>query len=112
MDRLSAKVREILSDPENELMLSVVTPWELAIKVKAGKLDAMQLLQNFEERELAAGFIVVRTTAAQAIHSGLLPLCHKDPFDRLLAAQALDLNLPLLSRYKIFESYGVRRIWD
>ena len=112
MDRLSAKVRELLSDPENELLLSVVTPWELAIKVKAGKLDAMQLLQNFEERESAAGFIVTRTTAAQAIHSGLLPLRHKDPFDRLLAAQALDLKVPLLSRDRIFDLYGVERIWD
>jgi hypothetical protein len=45
-----------LSDPGSELVLSVVTPWELSIKTKAGKLDGMKLLQNFEERERAAGF--------------------------------------------------------
>ena|ERR1700739_4944011 len=112
MDRLSVRVRELLSDPGSELMLSVATPWELAIKCRAGKLDGMRLLQKFEERESAAGFVMIRTTAAQAIHSGLLPLHHKDPFDRLLAAQALELEVPIVSRDRVFDLYGVKRIWD
>jgi PIN domain nuclease of toxin-antitoxin system len=112
MDRLSVKVRELLADPVNELILSVVTPWELAIKTNGGKLDASKLLRNFEERELAEGFSVLRPTAAQAIRSGLFPLYHKDPFDRLLAAQALDLRIPLVSRDPVFDLYGVKRIWN
>jgi PIN domain nuclease of toxin-antitoxin system len=45
------------------------------------------------------------------IRAGLLPLHHRDPFDRLLAAQALDLQIPLVSRDRVFDQYGVRRIW-
>ena len=110
--RLSAKVRGLLSDRKNELMLSVVTPWELSIKCKAGKLDCLAMLRNFEERERAAGFAIVRASATQAIRSGFLPLHHKDPLDRLLAAQALDLRIPLLSRDSVFDRYGVERVWD
>jgi PIN domain nuclease of toxin-antitoxin system len=111
-DRLSTRVRELLSAPENVLLVSIVTPWELAIKTKGGKLDALKLLKNFEERESEAGFVLLGATAAQAIRSGLFPLHHKDPFDRLLAAQALDLDIPLLSQDNVFELYGVKRIWD
>jgi len=46
------------------------------------------------------------------IRAGLLPLLHRDPFDRLLVAQALDLGIPIVSRDKIFDRYGVQRIWD
>jgi PIN domain nuclease of toxin-antitoxin system len=111
-DRLSRPVRELLSAPGGDFLLSVVTPWELAIKTRAGKIDALRMLQNFEERETAAGFRVVRPTAAQAIRSGFLPPVHRDPFDRLLAAQALDLGIPILSRDSVFELYGVQRIWE
>ena len=110
--RLPQPVATILESTEHELLLSIVIPWELAIKTGRGSMDAMQLLRDFERRETAAGFIVVSPTASQAIRSGLLAHHHKDPFDRLLAAQALDLNIPLLSRDAIFDQYGVRRIWD
>lgn len=112
MERLSETVRGCLSAPENEFLLSIVTPWELAIKTNGGKLDARKLLNHFEERESEAGFVILRPTAAQAIRSGLFPLHHKDPFDRLLAAQALDLHIPLLSRDAVFDLYEVERIWD
>jgi PIN domain nuclease of toxin-antitoxin system len=110
-DRLPVGLIELLSDPGNELLLSVVTPWELAIKTRAGKFDGLRLLKDFEARETAAGFMIIRPSAAQAIRSGLLPVHHKDPFDRLLAAQALDLGVALLSRDQVFDMYGVRRIW-
>jgi PIN domain nuclease of toxin-antitoxin system len=110
--RLSVRAQEILSSTENEVLLSVAVPWELAIKTSTGKLDAARLLRDFEERESAAGFIVVRPSAAQAIRSGLLPFHHRDPFDRLLAAQALDLGVSLISRDRVFDLYGVKRIWE
>jgi len=110
-DRLPPRVLELLADPENELLLSVVTPWELAIKTRAGKFDGIELLKDFEARETAAGFLILRPSAAQAIRSGLLPFHHRDPFDRLLTAQALDLDVALLSRDQVFDLYGVRRIW-
>jgi PIN domain nuclease of toxin-antitoxin system len=110
--RLSGRIKEILSSAKNEVLLPVAVPWEMAIKTKLGKMDAARLLENFEARETAAGFIVVRPSATQAIRSGLLPLHHRDPFDRLLAAQALDLDATLLSRDRVFDLYGVQRIWE
>jgi PIN domain nuclease of toxin-antitoxin system len=58
-----------------------------------------------------ARYSILETTVRQAIRGGQLPLHHKDPFDRLLAAQALDLRIPLVSRDSIFDLYGVNRIW-
>jgi PIN domain nuclease of toxin-antitoxin system len=110
--RLSSRIREVLSSAKYEVLLPVAVPWEMAIKTKLGKMDAARLLENFEARETAAGFTVVKASAAQAIRSGLLPLHHRDPFDRLLAAQALDLGATLLSRDRVFDLYGVQRIWE
>jgi PIN domain nuclease of toxin-antitoxin system len=108
---LPARVREIAADPSKTLVLSIVTPWEMAIKAKIGKLEAAAILDNFEHQMANAGYSILETTVRQAIRGGRLPLHHKDPFDRLLAAQALDLRIPLVSRDNIFDLYGVNRIW-
>jgi PIN domain nuclease of toxin-antitoxin system len=109
--QLPASVLDLLTDPANQIFLSVATPWEMAIKTGIGKLDAAPLLEDFELRETAAGFTLLGITAGHAIRSGLLPHHHRDPFDRLLAAQALELDLPILSRDLIFDRYGLRRLW-
>ena len=109
---LPAAVLNLLTNSSFEVLISIVSPWELAIKAGIGKLNVTALLVDLEARETAAGFSFASITTAQAIRSGLLPLHHRDPFDRLLAAQALDLRIPLLSGDKVFDSYGVTRIWD
>jgi PIN domain nuclease of toxin-antitoxin system len=110
---LPVRVRTILATPDSELLLSIVIPWEIAIKSSAGKLNnTMHLLDDFESLTKAGGFTVFETSIRQVIHSGMLPLHHKDPFDRLLIAQALDLRLPILSRDEVFDRYGVKRIWQ
>lgn len=110
--KLPALILGLLTDTAHEMVISVATPWEVAIKTGIGKLSAAYLLKDFENRETAAGFVFAGITTAHAIRSGLLPLYHRDPFDRLLAAQALDLEIPILSRDKVFDLYGVKRIWD
>ena len=70
------------------------------------------LLVDFEKRESAVGFSIAHLTVAQAVRSGLLPRHHRDPFDRLLIAQALDLGIPILSSDRVFDLYGVQRIWE
>jgi PIN domain nuclease of toxin-antitoxin system len=109
---LPAQVMQIASDRSQALVLSLATPWEMAIKVSAGKLDAAEILDRFELVASRAGFSILDTTIRQVIRSGRLPIHHKDPFDRLLAAQALELRIPLLSRDTVFDLYGVKRIWD
>jgi PIN domain nuclease of toxin-antitoxin system len=109
---LSKSAIELLSDSSSEVLISPVTPWELAIKAGTGKLNPGALLTNFEQREIAAGFKIIEITTSQTISSGLLPRHHRDPFDRLLIAQALDLNIPIISNDKTFDLYGVSRIWN
>ena len=111
-DRLSPRVFDIVTDASYEVWISVIVPWEIAIKSGAGKLNAQVLLHDFEPREIAAGFMIAQASVTQTIRSGLLPRYHRDPFDRLLIAQSLDLGAPILSRDVVFDLYGVQRIWD
>ena len=111
-EMLPAKVRDIAADRSKTLVLSVVTPWEMAIKATTGKLNAAEVLDNFELLVVQAGYRLLETTVRQVIRGGQLPLHHKDPFDRLLVAQALDLHIPFISSDPIFDSYNVNRVWD
>ena len=99
-------------DRGNRMVLSLATPWEMAIKEGTGKLEVSDILSSFQSTVTQAGYTVIETTVGQAIRSGRLPLHHKDPFDRLLAAQALELRIPIISRDAIFDRYGVTRIWN
>jgi PIN domain nuclease of toxin-antitoxin system len=95
------------------LLISIVIPWEIAIKTGIGKLkNTMNLLDDFEGQVTAGGFKILETSTKQVIRSGALPLHHKDPFDRLLISQALDLDVPMISCDDTFDRYGVRRIWN
>jgi PIN domain nuclease of toxin-antitoxin system len=109
---LPKQVQNIAEDDAAVLVLSIATPWEMAIKTALGKLDAADLLDDFEAVAARGRFSVLETTVRQVIRGGRLPLHHRDPFDRLLAAQALELGIPLVSRDSIFDLYGVRRIWN
>jgi len=110
--RLPVRAFDVLTDSSREGLISIVVPWEIAIKTKTGKLDGAAVLLGFEARETAAGFVFLPPTIAQVVMSGLLPSHHRDPFDRLLIAQALDLRIPIVSIDRTFDLYGVQRIWD
>ena len=111
-ERLTDRVRGVFTDREAELLVSIATPWEMAIKCALGKLDAAFVLDNFESLAKQGGYTLLDTAARHVISSGRLFAHHRDPFDRLLAAQALDLRIPLISRDRVFDRYGVKRIWD
>lgn len=111
-EKLSDRVRNILMDRSAELLVSIALPWEMAIKNGAGKLpEADPILRNFERLMAAAGYRILETSVRHVVQSGGLPLHHRDPFDRLLVAQALDLRLPILSCDEVFDRYAVQRIW-
>jgi len=110
---IADRAMAIIAEPTSELLISIVIPWEIAIKSGVRKLENISnLLDDFEGQVVAAGFRVVETSIRQVIRSGRLPLHHKDPFDRLLIAQALELGIPLISSDSTFDLYGVRRIWN
>jgi PIN domain nuclease of toxin-antitoxin system len=83
----------------------------MAIKTAIGKLNAADILDDFEAVASRGRFTILETMVRQVIRGGRLPLHHRDPFDRLLAAQALDSGIPIVSRDRIFDRYGVQRIW-
>jgi PIN domain nuclease of toxin-antitoxin system len=110
--RLPTRALDLLTDTSHEGLISIVVPWEIAIKTKTGKLDGAALLAGFEARETAAGFVFLQPTSTQAVLSGLLPPHHRDPFDRLLIAQALELGISIVGNDTLFDLYSVQRIWD
>jgi PIN domain nuclease of toxin-antitoxin system len=101
----------LIADPLNEVLISPVIPWEIALKMNSGKMQAHKLAADFLRVIESERFVFIHVHPLEAIRSGLLPFHHRDPFDRLLAAQALELGVPLISRDAIFDRYGVQRIW-
>jgi PIN domain nuclease of toxin-antitoxin system len=109
---LSSSARKIISRPTNTVMVSAASAWEIAIKVRLGKLrGAEELASEFADRLAAEKFQELNITSDHAIRAGFLAGPHKDPFDRMLVAQSQAENLPLISNDEIFDSYKVRRIW-
>jgi PIN domain nuclease of toxin-antitoxin system len=102
--RLSAAARDALEDLENELWFSPASIQEIAIKTFAGKLQAPDRLL---ERLDGLGYLSLNVTPAHAWRAGGLPMIHRDPFDRLIVAQALCENLTLVTSDRVLPLYGV-----
>jgi PIN domain nuclease of toxin-antitoxin system len=102
---------EVMADPTNELLIPPVTPWEIAIKANKHKQTPHALITNFHLVLKQQRFTAIGIDPLHAIRSGLLPFHHRDPFDRLLAAQSLELDISLISRDTVFDQYAVKRIW-
>ena len=109
--RLSENAVKAIESESNSLVVSAVVAWELAIKTNLGKLRSETLLANWDTKLAEEGFSELPIHSADAIHAGSLPRHHRDPFDRMLAAQAHATGWPLVSADRIFDIYGVRRIW-
>ncbi len=109
--RLSKGAISILTNTNNTILVSAAVAWELSIKVNLGKLDALPLLAGLTQRLQRDGFTELPISIAQAVRAGLLPLHHRDPFDRLLVAQAQDLGIPVLSADELLDRYDVKRVW-
>lgn len=110
--RLPLRMRRLIADDGNELLLSIASLWEMAIKIRIGKLNLAQpfetvIHENVTLKDIRVYGVVVEHTFAVA----KLPLHHRDLFDRMLAAQSLTDNLPLISADPLFDPYGVNRIW-
>jgi PIN domain nuclease of toxin-antitoxin system len=109
---LTRAVRKIIAQTKNTLTVSAASAWEIAIKVRLGRLPtAADLAADFSGLIEREGFQLLAISAEHGIRAGLLPGPHKDPFDRMLIAQAQAENMPLISDEVSFESYGVRRLW-
>lgn len=106
--RLSATARHLIEDPDNLVLASAASGWEIAIKKALGRLEAPDDLEAAIE---GAGFIKRAITFADVQRLGSLPAHHKDPFDRMLVAQALVEGVPLVSCDPLIKQYPVQILW-
>jgi PIN domain nuclease of toxin-antitoxin system len=110
--RLSAKARRAIGRPEEACYLSLASCWEMAIKVSLGRLKLSASVDRFIAAQMAAnGIQALGLHLPHVARVAALPFHHRDPFDRLLAAQALVEGLSIVSADPVFKRYGVPRIW-
>lgn len=111
-DRLSHGARAVIADEENEVYVSAASAWEVMTKHRLGKLpDAGPLAVDFAREVARQGFLALDIALAHGQDAGGLPGPHRDPFDRMLIAQARQEHMALVSNETVFDAYGIVRIW-
>ncbi len=110
--KLSDKARQFIDNPSNEKFLSVVSLWEIAVKVSLGKLALGKSFERLFPEQLHFNRIqILDITVDSLIKLTTLPFHHRDPFDRLIIAQAFVEELPIICADTAFDAYGINREW-
>ena len=110
--QLSAAALASLRNPANEKLLSMASPWEVGIKVSTSKLLLSEPLEAYFEEQMRLNSIkMLSITLAHIERVSVLPFHHRDPFDRMLVAQSLTENIPLVSADAALDAYGIVRLW-
>jgi PIN domain nuclease of toxin-antitoxin system len=110
--RLSHQARAVIADQESEILVSTASAWELATKFRLGRLpEAEGAILRFAELVDADGFTHLPITHRHATLAGTFDSSHRDPFDRVLAAQAIVEGVPLLTRDPAFSQFPVQVLW-
>ena len=110
--RLPEAARAVIDDSDNNVLVSAASAWEITTKHRLGKLPGADIVASDVVAAIEDhGFQPLAITVAHAERAGRLPGSHRDPFDRMLIAQALAHDLPLVSNESLFDRHGVRRIW-
>lgn len=110
--QLSGAAKALILDPANEILISPASYWEIAIKVSIGRLSLQQPYEHFIDVCLDRyGFAILPVEPSHAAALITMPFHHKDPFDRLLVAQAVVEDIPLISGDALLDQYAVRRLW-
>ena len=110
--KLSGPARDIIRAPENTIIVSSASGWEIATKSRLGKLPhAGDIVNNLPFLLQKARFKVLSTSMAHALAAGALPGPHRDPFDRMLIAQGQIEQIPIVTSDREFKKYSVNLIW-
>ena len=111
-ERLLRRARRTIDDDANTVYISAASAWEIATKYRRGRLDeAVAIALDVAAAIAAQDFEELPITVADAARAGALPVPLRDPFDRMLIAQAQARDLVLVSNEMLFDRYGVRRLW-
>lgn len=109
---LSRSARTLIEQESTISLVSAASAWEIATKVRLGRLPAAaDLVEDFVDDIKRQRMEILAVSAEHGIRAGLLPGPQKDPFDRMLIAQAQAENVPILSNDRALDGYGVRRLW-
>lgn len=110
--KLSEPARLSIENPETELYLSIASLWEMAIKISLGKLQLGEAFGELIPAQLSQnGISLLQISVDHTAGVIQLPFHHRDPFDRLIIAQAQSENLPIISTDSVFDAYDIERIW-
>jgi PIN domain nuclease of toxin-antitoxin system len=109
---LSQAAKDAISDPNNRKLVSVASVWEIAIKISLQKLDLGMPYLPFMQSQLAINlFEMLSLTLEHGAEVSQLPFHHRDPFDRLMIAQSMCEQIPIVSADPAFDAYSIKRIW-
>lgn len=110
--QLSREALQLIQDPENDLFLSIASPWEVGIKISTGKLVLGEPVDAFFSEQIRLlSLRLLPVSLAHVARVATLPFHHRDPFDRMLVAQSLTENMALVSADAILDAYGITRLW-
>ena len=111
--KLPKRSRDLIQNEDNTILVSSASAWEISTKVRIGKMpDAVEIALNLPEIISSQGFNSLPISIVHAQKAGLLSGSHRDPFDRMLIAQSMIENLPIVTNETIFEELGANRLWD
>jgi PIN domain nuclease of toxin-antitoxin system len=111
-DRLSTTARDTIGDDANDVLVSAASAWEIATKQRLGKLDEVpQATDRFAELVTADGFAHLPITHLHSLRAGGYEVAHRDPFDRMLAAQSELERVALVTKDPMFSLFGVETLW-
>lgn len=110
--RLTVRSKKAIVDEDNPVFVSAASAWEIAIKFRLGKLPGAKVLVDDIAGTVAEqDFMPLSVSMVHAQRAGVLPGAHRDPFDRMLIAQAQSEGLTLVSNESLFDGYGIARLW-
>jgi len=110
--RLPSRVRRLLGEARNQVLVSAASVWEITTKARLGKLpEALAVAADVPACIAGQGFMPLPITVFHAQRAGALPGPHQDPFDRMLVVQAQTEGVPVASNDPVFDAYGVTRLW-
>ena len=111
-ERLSARSRAAIGDPDNDLFVSSASAWEISTKHRLGKLpEAEEIVRDFVDLLRQAQMIPLSVSIEHALKAGELPAHHRDPFDRMLIAQSMIEEMPIVTRDLAFAAYELELFW-
>ncbi len=109
---LSPSAKAAITDEDNNIFFSAASVWEIATKHRIGKLSGVAaIVADLDKAIVDQGFVGLPISLRHGQVAGALPGPHRDPFDRMLIAQAMTENLVLVSNERSFDAYGVGRLW-